>query len=153
MLDPGLRKWRQAMQYRKIEQIYVLRLEIGEEIITQLKNFCKELEIGSGKVSGIGVVRRATISYFDLPSGDYLHRDLSGNMEMTSLMGNISIMDGEPFPHLHVTLADKDFQLVAGHLSAGEIGVTGELVVEPFAETIERKINQESGLNLLVLDA
>ena len=139
------------MEYRKIGDIYILRLEIGEEIITQLKNFCVEREIGSGKVSGIGVVRRAIISYYDLPSGDYLHRELTGNMEMTSLMGNISIMDGEPFPHLHATLADKNFQLLAGHLSAGEIGVTGEIIVEPFAEIIERKINQESRLNLLVL--
>jgi len=44
-------------------------------------------------------------------------------MEMTSLMGNISIMEGEPFPHLHVTLADANFQLLGGHLSESEIGV------------------------------
>jgi predicted DNA-binding protein with PD1-like motif len=139
------------MEYRKIGQIYVVRLEIGEEIITQLKELCTQLQIGAGKVCGIGVVRSAVISYFDLPSGEYRHRKLSGNMEITSLMGNISSMEGEPFPHLHVALADKDFQLLGGHLTAGEIGVTGELIVEPFAEIIERKINQESGLNLLAL--
>lgn len=141
------------MEYRKIGQIYVLRLEIGEEIITQLKELCTQQQIGAGKVCGIGVVRSAVISYFDLPSGEYLHRKLSGNMEITSLMGNISSMEGEPYPHLHVTLADKDFQLMGGHLTAGEIGVTGELIVESFAEIIERKINQESGLNLLALQA
>ena len=140
------------MKCQKNGQIYILRLEIGEEIITALKETCKELEIRAGKVSGIGVLRSAKISYFDRGSGAYLHRELSGNMEMTSLMGNISSMAGEPFPHLHVTLADKDFQLYGGHLSAGEIGVTGEIILEPFAEGVERKINQESGLNLLVLE-
>jgi predicted DNA-binding protein with PD1-like motif len=40
---------------------------------------------------------------------------------------------------------------VGGHLTSGEIGVTGELIVEPFPGIIERKINQESGLNLLAL--
>ena len=86
------------MKYRKYGETYVLRLEIGEEIITQLKKFCKGLEIESGKVNGIGVVRNAIISYFDLASMEYLHREFMGNMEMTSLMGNISFMEGEPFP-------------------------------------------------------
>ena len=139
------------MEYRKIGQKYLLRLEIGEEINTQLKKFCIELNVGAGQVSGIGVVRKAFISYFNLSTGDYSQKELSGNMEMTSLMGNISIMDGEPFPHLHVTLADENFQIQAGHLSFGEIGVTGELIVEPFPGVIERNIDQESGLRLLDL--
>ena len=140
------------MKYRKYGEIYVLRLEIGEEIITQIKKFCIELEIESGKVNGIGVVRNAIISYFDLASMEYLHRDLTGNMEMTSLMGNISLMEGEPFPHLHVTLADEKLHLFGGHLTSAEIGVTGELTVEPFGGVLERKISQENGLNLLALD-
>ena len=140
------------MEFRKLGEIFILRLEIGEEIITQLKEFCLENKIQSGKVIGIGVVRRAIISYFDLPSGEYLHQELSGNMEITSLLGNISIMEGKPFPHLHITLADDKFQILGGHLSEGVIGVTGEIVVEPFPGLVERKINQENGLNLLVLE-
>ena len=139
------------MKFRKLGEIFILRLEIGEEIITQLKEFCLENKIQSGQVSGIGVVRRAKISYFDLSSGKYLHQELSGNMEITSLMGNISVMEGEPFPHLHITLADDKFRIRGGHLSEGVIGVTGEIVLEPFPGLVERKINQENGLNLLVL--
>ena len=86
------------MEYRKFGETYVLRLEIGEEIITQIKKFCIKHGIGSGRVTDIGVVRRAKISYFNLASGDYLHREVSGNIEITSLMGSISIMEGEPFP-------------------------------------------------------
>ena len=139
------------MRYRKYGDVYVLRLEIGDEIITQLTKFCIELEIESGKVNGIGVVRNAIISYFDLASMEYLHREIIGNMEMTSLMGNISLMEGEPFPHLHITLADENFQLFGGHLTSAEIGVTGELTVEPFVGVLERKISQENGLNLLAI--
>ena len=140
------------MKYRKYGEVYVLRLEIGEEIITQLKKFCIELVIESGKVNGIGVVRNAIISYFDLASMEYQHREIIANMEMTSLMGNISLMEGEPFPHLHVTLVDENFQLSGGHLTSAEIGVTGALTVEPFGGDLERKISQENGLNLLAFD-
>ena len=61
-------------------------------------------------------------------------------------------MEAEPFPHLHVTLADVNFQLLGGHLNEAEISVTGELIVEPFSGVVERKIDQETGLNLLVLE-
>lgn len=140
------------MKFRKFGDTYLLRLEIGDEILSQLKLFCSELQVGAAKVSGIGVVGQAVISYFDLPSGEYLHRELSGNMEMTSLLGNISLVDGEPFPHLHVTLAGQNFHLLGGHLSSGVIGVTGELFVETYPGILERKVNQENGLNLLVIE-
>ncbi len=60
-------------------------------------------------------------------------------------------MEGKPFLHMHVTLADENFQLLGGHLSEAEIGVTGELILEPFDGVLEIKIIQETGLNLLVL--
>ena len=140
------------MEYRKFGENYMLRLEIGEEIITQLKEFCVAHEIGSGKVTGIGVVRRAKLSYFDVELGDYQHREISEYLELTSLMGNISMMEGDPFPHLHVTLADSNFNSIGGHLSEGEIGVTGELIIEPFEREIERKYYQETGFRLLALE-
>ena len=111
----------------------------------QLKKFCIELGIESGKVNGIGVVRNAVISYFELASMEYLHREFMGNMEMTSLMGNISFMEGEPFLHLHVTLADENFQLSGGHLTSAEIGVTGELTGEPSGESSREKLARRTG--------
>jgi len=67
-------------------------------------------------------------------------------------MGNISIMEGEVFPHLHATLSDAKFNVYGGHLSAGEIGSTGEFVIEPFDQDIERKLFQETGFRLLALE-
>ena len=140
------------MEFRKYGERYMLRLEVGEEIIGTIKEFCKQQAIGSGKVTGIGVLRKAQISYYDLALRDYHHREISEYVELTSLMGNISIMEGQVFPHLHVTLCDANFNTFGGHLSAGEIGVTGELVIEPFDQEIERKLYQETGFRLLVLE-
>jgi len=141
-----------VMEYRRFGDMYVLRLEIGEEIVSQLTGFCKAHGIGAGTVAGIGVVRRAKISYFDVRSGQYQHHAIEDYMELTSLMGNISIMEGVPYPHLHATLADKNFNLLGGHLSEAEIGVTGEIVLEPLEGVLERKHYQESGLNLLAVE-
>ena len=140
------------MEFRKFGERYLLRLEVGEEIIGIIKDFCMKQGIGSGQVSGIGVLRKARISYFDLALRDYHHRDISDYVELTSMMGNISIMEGQVYPHLHVTLSDNKFNVYGGHLSAGEIGITGEFVIEPFDQEIERRLYQESGFRLLVLE-
>lgn len=140
------------MEFRKYGERYMLRLEVGEEIIETIKEFCTQQGIGSGKVTGIGVLRKVQISYYDLALGDFHHREISEYVELTSLMGNISIMESQVFPHLHVTLSDAKFNVYGGHMSAGEIGVTGELFIEPFDNDIERKLFQETGFRLVVLE-
>jgi hypothetical protein len=140
------------MDFKRFDQAYVLRLEQGEEIVATLRRFCQEQGVTGGWVMGIGTVRQATLSYFVLAEGVYHHTELSGDHEITSLMGNISVMEGEGYPHLHATLSDAGCNLRGGHLSAGVISATGELVVTPFGETLERRLSPESGQRLLALD-
>lgn len=139
------------MEYQKLGTYYVLRLEVGEEVNQTIKEFCRKEKIRSGKISGIGMLREAVISYFVPSLGEYQHKPIEEFVELTSLVGNISIMDGEVIPHLHATLADAQFNLFGGHLTSGEIGVTGEIILEPFQGVIVRKKHQETGLRLLAL--
>jgi predicted DNA-binding protein with PD1-like motif len=140
------------MKYRKFSDQFFLRLDPGEDVILEIRRFCQENGIESGKVTGIGVLRDAKLSYFDPEQGEFHHREISEYMEMTSLLGNISVMDGEIYPHLHVTLSDANFNVIGGHLSAGEIGITGEIFIEPSSQKLERKHYQETGYRLLVFE-
>ena len=133
------------MNYKKSGGQFVLRLDPGEEVISDIGRFCKENEIGSGIVTGIGVLRKAKLSYFDPEQGEFNHRKIG-------LLGNISVMDGEIYPHLHVTLSDANFNVIGGHLSSGEIGITGEIFIEPFGPNLERIHYQETGHRLLVFE-
>ena len=42
------------MKVKKIDNTYVLRLEIGDEIIDSIKTLCKQEGITAGTVQGIG---------------------------------------------------------------------------------------------------
>ena len=139
------------MQSIRLEDNWVLRLEPGEEIIASLKRFCREQGITAGWVSGIGALSRATLSYFVREEGVYRHHDLNGDHELTSLVGNISLLEGEPFPHLHATLSGPDFAVRGGHLTEGVIGATGELLVAPLGGVLQRRLFPEGGLKLLDL--
>jgi predicted DNA-binding protein with PD1-like motif len=139
------------MQFKRIEDTWVIRLETGEEIIASLTGLCKAEGIAAGQVSGIGALSRAVLGYFVRPEGEYIYTELSGDHELLSLSGNISLLEGEPFPHLHAALSGPDFAVRGGHLSEGVIAATGELVVIPFEGELPRRFFPESGLKLLDL--
>jgi len=65
------------------------------------------------------------------------------------LVGNISLKDGRPFLHAHVTLADKEGHAFGGHLAPGTIVFVCELVVQALeGPEFTRELDQETGLPL-----
>jgi len=140
------------MQSKQFGSQFVVRLETGEEIIAALKQFCLARGISSGWVMGIGAVSRATIGIFELAAREYRYVELTTNHEMTSLVGNISIQDGEVFLHLHATFSDLDGQVRSGHLFSAVISATGEIYLGALNGILERKYSAESGMGLLALE-
>ena len=57
--------------------------------------------------------------YFDQEKKEYVHHNFPGGYEVLSGIGNISLLDGEPFVHVHITLADKEGKAMGGHLDEG----------------------------------
>ncbi|MZP29206.1 DUF296 domain-containing protein [Heliobacterium undosum] len=102
-----------------------------------------------GAVSGIGAVGRATIGLFESVTKQYHSREVTGDMEIASLAGNISELNGEAYLHLHVTLTDATNAAFGGHLSAATISCTGEIIIDGIDGHVDREFNEEIGLNLL----
>ncbi len=136
------------MEFRKFRDKYVLRMEKGEEIVSTLKNFCEENKIELAKVSGIGAVNKAVIGLFETTNKEYYSKELLGDHEITSLSGNISTMNGEVYLHLHINLADKEYNTKGGHLNSAVISATGEFIIETIDGKVDREFNEEIGLNL-----
>lgn len=127
----------------------VLRLDKGEEILESLKNLCQSHNIKLAEVSGIGAVNKASVGIFMQDTKEYHSTELQGNMEITSLMGNVTQKDGEVYIHLHINLADESYQVHGGHLNSAWIGATGELVIDVIDGQVEREYSEEIGLNLM----
>lgn len=102
-----------------------------------------------GLINGIGATDRVTIGLFETKLKQYHSKELTGDYEITSLLGNISTMNGEVYLHLHINLADSTYNTFGGHLNSAIIGGVGEFVIEEIEGEIERKFNEEVGLNLL----
>ncbi len=137
------------MKFKKVGQKYLIKLERGEEVIKTLTQLCQSHQINFGTVSGIGGFHQVILGWYELSSKSYHWKDFLGNLEVTSLNGNISILDGQPFLHIHCTISDESFHGFGGHLKEGRVGVTLEVVIEKSEGEMTRKMDEEIGLNLL----
>jgi len=140
------------MEYKKFGNKYVMRMNKGEEIVETLKKFCKKEDIKLGWLKGLGAVGEATIGLFETKGKEYHSVDLEGDFEITSLLGNISRMDGEVYLHLHINLSDEEYNTRGGHLSKAVISATGEFIIEEIDGEVGREFNEEVGLNLYKFD-
>ncbi|WP_461863502.1 PPC domain-containing DNA-binding protein [Thermococcus sp.] len=126
---------------------FLFRIPEGEEILSFINEFAKRHNIFIGTVYAIGTLKNPKIGYFKEDRRQYKIMELKGTYELVSLMGNISIKDGEPFAHIHVALGDSDGSLYGGHLVEGEVFVAEVFIQELLGEPLERK-PQKNGLAL-----
>lgn len=136
------------MEFKKFDSKYVIRLEKGEEIVESIKKLCEKEDIKLGTISGIGATNRAVIGLFETNTKEYHSKELTGDMEITSLVGNISQMNGEVYLHIHINLANEENKVFGGHLTSAIISATGEIVIDIIEGVVDRKFDEEVGLNL-----
>lgn len=136
------------MKYCKSGSHYVVRIDRGEEVIEQLTKFCRQENIPSAGVYGIGAADRVVIGLYSVANRKYRKTELTGEMEITSLVGNISQKDQEPYLHLHINVCNQEMKILGGHLNECRISATCELIVTPGEGGIGREFDPQTGLNL-----
>lgn len=136
-------------KYKKSGGKYIVSLDNHVSLMEALTAFCRERVMLSASVMGIGAVSSATFRFLDPATKKYVDKTFDEQMELTSIVGNISRKDGEPYLHLHVTASRRDYTCVGGHLLSARVNGACELFVEDYGlDGIGRKFDSETGLNL-----
>ena len=89
--------------------------------------------------------------YFNQSKKEYDKHKFEGGHEVLSGLGNVSILEGEPFVHVHMTVADKNGNAFGGHLDEGtKIWLIEAVIKEPtfFGKGIERHFDDELCLSV-----
>ena len=136
------------MQYKRFGDTFMIRIDYGEEIMENLLAVCEKEGILLGQVSAIGAADHAAIGVYDLQTQSYHREDLDGFMEIASLAGSVTSMNGKPYIHLHVTLADQNHTVHGGHVIEMRVGATCEMFVRAMDGEVTREKNPELGINL-----
>jgi len=137
---------------KQLESGYFLKLNRGDDVLDAFKTFALTKQLKSAFFTGIGALEDVKLGYYDLPTKTYLEKEFEGEWELLNLTGNITWKDGKFFVHAHVTLSDKEFRTIGGHLFHGKIAITGEFFVNISKIHLLREYDEETGLYLINLD-
>ncbi|KXS40397.1 MULTISPECIES: PPC domain-containing DNA-binding protein [unclassified Candidatus Frackibacter] len=133
----------------QLKQVHMGRLPHGSDLIEELTKIVKERDIESGKVTVIGAVTKGTISFYDQKEQEYNEKAFNEELEIVNCIGNISLKDGEPLIHAHISFGDEKGKLIGGHLASGTIVFAGEFIIEEFSGTpFKRGKDEVTGLPL-----
>ncbi|MCF7848730.1 MAG: DNA-binding protein [Kiritimatiellales bacterium] len=137
------------MKKTERREVYIGKLEYGADLLEEITAICREKNIRLGRVQAIGAVKQARLSYYDQAKKEYQLYELDRHLEITNLTGNISLKDGEPMVHAHVTFANGGGRAYGGHLASGTIVFACECVIEVFdGPELVRGHDQTTGLSL-----
>jgi predicted DNA-binding protein with PD1-like motif len=125
-------------------------LATGDEAMASLQAFIDEQAIEAAQLTGIGAFERATLGYFDWPSKSYRRNEVPEQVEVASLIGDVAVApDGKRTLHIHLVLGRRDGTALAGHLMAGTVRPTLEVIVTESPTHLRKRHDPESGLLLI----
>lgn len=103
-------------------------------------------------MNGIGGLDSASIGIYNFDTSDYKINEFNEFLELTSLLGNVTQMDGEYYGHFHATVGDSKGYAFGGDLDEAIIGAAGEIFIHIINGTVERSVDDVTGLNVLDFD-
>ncbi len=129
---------------------HVIKLENDKDLLEQLKDIALKLNIKAGFFFGIGSFKELHIAYYNQKKKIYEENTFTEELEMTSLIGNISVSDSDIFIHCHVNAGDRNSIIVGGHVLPGSKIFAGELfLIELSGDELIRVPDEVTGLKLI----
>ncbi|AGW15078.1 PPC domain-containing DNA-binding protein [Megalodesulfovibrio gigas] len=125
------------------------RLPKGADLLDALTAVCKEHNITRGSVQVIGALEKAMLGFYLQDEQRYINHAVDENVEILIGVGNVSIKDGEPFIHLHLTLSRHDGSCLGGHAVAGcPIFAAEACILQLEGDPLVRGLDEATGLYL-----
>lgn len=125
------------------------RLPHRGDLMGELTKVAVENGIKAGAVQVIGALERATLGFYDQWHKSYRALPFDRNVEIVSGLGNISLRDGAPFVHLHLSISDETGSVFGGHAMEGCTIFAAEYFILPIPGIQPvRTFDETTGLHL-----
>lgn len=111
-------------------EVLMGRLQRGDDLLEALTAVVTREGVRLGRVEALGAVEKARIGYYDQAGFAYRYLEFDHDLEILALVGNVSLRDGQPMVHAHVTLGDAEGRAFGGHLAPGTRVFACEFAVE-----------------------
>jgi uncharacterized protein len=127
------------MKYIRKGNIVALALTSGDEIIESIKSVCHKENIKCATISGIGATNYAEIGLLKADKRTYTKKIAREDLEISSMVGNVTIKEGELNVHIHITLTTTE-SAFGGHVFKCIISAVADVFLNVIDMNIEREI-------------
>ena len=128
---------------------FVLVLETDDEVTTTLLEYARRERLGGSHFTAIGACSEAVVAYFDWGTKTYQPVRIAEQVEVLSMVGDITEGQDGPKVHAHVVLAKRDASAHGGHLVSALVRPTLEIVLTESPRHLRRRLDPESGFALI----
>ena len=133
----------------KHTKTFIGKLKFGGDLLEEITSVCDQNDISLGRVEALGAVKKARVGFYDQQARKYDFIEIDKQLEITKLIGNISLRDGKPMIHAHITLSDSQGNAFGGHLVPGTIVFACEFIMNSYDGPDHiRGFDEETGLPL-----
>jgi len=133
----------------RVGEVLMGRLQRGDDLLGALTERAKAAGVRAGRLQALGAVEKARVGFYDQAAFEYRFLDLTEPLEILALIGNVSLRDGEPMVHAHVTLGDDRGRAFGGHLVPGTTVFACEFTLETLeGAEFHRARDEATGLPL-----
>ena len=123
------------------------KLNCGKDLISEIERVCKKRNVKTGWFNAIGALKNVTYGFYDQKLKKYKEFLYKNPCEITSCIGNISILEGKIFVHAHINFSDEKGNVRGGHFYKGEV-FAAEVVIFPYKKILKREFDEITGLKL-----
>jgi uncharacterized protein len=131
------------------QRTWVVVPDRGTEAVAEVERWARDRDVAAAQLTAIGGFERATVGWFEWSTKDYRRITVDEQCEVVSLVGDLALVDDGVSLHAHVTLGLSDGTARVGHLLAGIVRPTLEIVVVEAPAHLHRRHDPTTGLALL----
>ena len=131
------------------QRTFVVVLDTGDEVMTTLATFASSQRLQAAQFTAIGALSRGVVAFFEWTTKQYRHIPIDEQVEVLSIIGDISLDGDRPKVHAHAVLGKADATAWGGHLVEGHVRPTLEIVITESPSHLRRRYDPESGLSLI----
>jgi uncharacterized protein len=141
------------VRYKQIAndpKTFAFVMETGDRLVEQLKGVAKAKRFRASSFKAIGALSHVQLGWFNWETKQYETAiELEEQVELLSLIGDISLQDGIPEVHAHLTVGRRDGSVYGGHLLEAIVRPTCELILTESPVHLQKSFDSSAGIALI----
>jgi uncharacterized protein len=135
------------------EKVYAVVFDAGDEVMAGMEAFARDQRLDSAQITAIGAFSRAVFGFYDRERKEYDRIPVEEQVEVLSLIGDVSLSEGKPQVHVHGVVGRRDGTTRGGHLLEAQVWPTLEVILTETPGHLRRRMSAEAGLPLIALES